>query len=135
MRSPAPHAHKHQQFENRQQGDDQFEGGGNADAEDVQRHKDNVGAAGDPFGVQRRELDVKIGADRHGNRRRGKDKLNQGGETGNKATGRTECAVGVSEWPARMRNGGGQLGKAKDKGAVHGGNRQRHNHKAQGPGL
>ncbi len=31
------HAHKHQQFENRQQGDDQFEGGGNADAEDVQR--------------------------------------------------------------------------------------------------
>ncbi len=43
------HAHEHQQLEDGQQGDDQLEGGGDADAENIERHKDHVGAAGEPI--------------------------------------------------------------------------------------
>ncbi len=33
------HAHEHQQLEDGQQGDDQLEGGSDADAENIERHK------------------------------------------------------------------------------------------------
>ncbi len=58
------------------QGDDQLKGGGNADAENVEGHKDNVSSAGHPFGIERRELNVKVRANRHRNRRWREDKFN-----------------------------------------------------------
>ncbi|VGP59435.1 hypothetical protein SB00610_02849 [Klebsiella quasipneumoniae subsp. similipneumoniae] len=123
------YAHKHQQLEDGQQGDDQLEGGGDADAEDIERHKDHVGAAGDPFRIQRRKLHVEVGADGHGDGRRGEDEFNQSGKTGDKAAGGPEGAVGIGERAASVRDGGGQLGKAENKGAVHGGDREGDDHK------
>ena len=74
-------------------------------------------------------------ADGHGDGGRGEDEFNQGREAGDKPAGRAKGAVGVGKRPARMRNGGGQLGKAKNKGAVHRSDGQRDDHKAQRPGL
>ncbi len=85
-------------FEDGQQSDDQLEGGGDADAENIERHKrSRHGAAGDPFRIQRRKLHVEVGPDGHGDGRRGEDEFNQGGKTSDKAAGGPEGAVGVGE--------------------------------------
>ncbi len=97
------HAHEHQQLEDGQQSDDQLEGGGDADAENIERHKDHVGAAGDPFRIQRRKLHVEVGPDGHGDGRRGEDEFNQGGKTSDKAAGGPEGAVGIGERAASVR--------------------------------
>jgi len=95
------------------------EGGGNAHPHDVQCHEYQVGAAGDPLGVQRRKLDIQIGADRQRDGRRRKYELAQRGKAGHKAAHRPKGAPGIGKRATRVRNGGGEFGKAENEGGVH----------------
>ncbi len=112
------HAHKHQQFDHRQHRHHQFEHRGQFYAEDIQRHKQQVGADGGGFRVEVGILHVEIGPNRHGNRRWRKDKLNQRRQTGNQPAGFTKGAATVGKRPARMGDRGGQFGEAEDKTGV-----------------
>ncbi len=76
---------EHQQLEDGQQGDDRLEGGGDADAENIERHKDHVGAQAtisDPAP----KLHVEVGPDGHGDGRRG-ERIQSGWQTSDKAAG------------------------------------------------
>ncbi|MCY1354055.1 hypothetical protein D9M69_404130 [compost metagenome] len=128
------HAHEHQQLGHRQDGHHQLEGGGDADAEDVQGHEHEVGAHGGVPRVQLRILHVEVGADGHGDGRRGEDELDQGGDPGNQPALLAEGAAAVGEGAAGMGNGGGQFGEAEDEAGVHGCHQQRGDQEAEGAG-
>ncbi|MCY1408622.1 hypothetical protein D9M71_239460 [compost metagenome] len=128
------HAHEHQQLGHGQHGDHQLEGGGDADAEDVQGHEHDIGAHRGVLRVQFRVLHVEVGADGHGDGRRGEDKLDQGGDAGDQPALFAEGATAVGEGAARVGNGGGQFGEAEDETGVHGGHQQGGNQEAEGAG-
>lgn len=128
------HPHEHQQFGNGQQGHDQFEAGGNADAEHVQAHKDQVGGNGRESHRQPWKLHMQIGADGQRNGRRREDELDQGRAARHPAGPRPESATDVGIGAAGMRNRGGQFGKTENKTQIHHGHQQAGDQKAESPG-
>lgn len=118
------YVYEYQQFEDGQQSDDQFEGGGDVDVENIECYKDYVGVVGDLFWIQCWKLYVEVGFDGYGDGWWGEDEFNQGGKISDKVVGGFEGVVGIGERVVSVWDGGGQFGKVENKGVVYGGDCQ-----------
>jgi len=128
------HAHEHQQFKNRQDGNEELKGGGDGDPHHIEAHEYHVGPRGRDFRVQARELHIQVSADGQGNGRGRKNEFDQGCHTGQIAAGGAKGVVAVSKGATGVGNAGGQLGEAENEGAVHHGHHEGGHQKAQGTG-
>ncbi|MCY1187334.1 hypothetical protein D9M73_282970 [compost metagenome] len=70
------------------------------------------------------ELHIEVGANGQRDGRRGEDEFDQCRQPGDQATFLAKGPTTVGKRPARMGNGGGQLGKAEDETGVHGGDHE-----------